>query len=77
MKSIILKIKNIKSSTCVKVVPNIYTKMYFTKKSAVRAKHTVQQHLATRGNLISNHLKVSNQFGVRFRKKDSQYSNIL
>lgn len=57
MKSVILKIKNIKSSTYVKIFPKGYTKMYFTKKSVLRAKHTVKQHLGMGGNLFSNQLE--------------------
>lgn len=57
MKSVIFKIKTIKSNTCVKIFPKVYTKMYFTKKSALRAKHTVKQHLGMGGNLFSSQLE--------------------
>lgn len=57
MKSVIFKIKNIKSSTYVKIFPKVYTKMYFTKKSALRAKHIVKPHLGMGGNLFSNQLE--------------------
>lgn len=38
----------------VKIFPKVYTEMYFTEKSALRAKYTVKQLLRMGGNLFSN-----------------------